>query len=51
MKSAILVMAAEEHEHVIHLPMPAIMFPIIALTVFALLFIVTLSWKGISYRH
>jgi len=46
-----MVLAAEGHEEVIHLPMPAIMFPLIALAAFALMFIVTLSWKGISFRH
>lgn len=50
-KTSLLVLAAEEKEHVIHLPMPAEVYPLIALGAFMLLLIITLSWKGISFRH
>ena len=51
MKTSLLVLAAEEKEHVIHLPMPAEVYPLIALGALMLLLIITLSWKGISFRH
>lgn len=49
--SVLLAQAEEAHHTVVDLPMDPIMYGVIAFVSLMLLGIVTLSWKGISYRH
>ena len=53
MTRALLLAQAEKagHHTVVDLPMDPIWYAVIAMSVFLVLMFVTMSWKGISYRH
>lgn len=47
-----ILLAAAEHAHEgAELPMQPIWYGVIALSILLFTGIITLSWKGISYRH
>jgi hypothetical protein len=50
-KTAILLAAAEHSEHAVELPVSPYVYAGVAAAVFLLSLFVTMSWKGISYRH
>lgn len=51
MKSSLVVMAAEQTEVVNQLPMPPIMYGVIAFAIFIFLLLVTYAYRNIYTRH
>ncbi|GAA2002994.1 hypothetical protein [Brevibacterium samyangense] len=50
--STVLAQAAEEGHHIVNeLPVDPIWYGVVAFAILMLLMLVTMSWKGISYRH